>query len=323
MKHLCAFVLTVAALSGLALHGQVVFRSNADEVVVDVSVMRGKSPVAGLTAADFVLTDNGVRQSIRDVSTNPGDIDVTLVIQREAILSAVVTDTRGQFVRIRPQAADRSIDAAQVRVRRLIQPSDGLRVLTADAEVRRAESVGPGTEPPPRLGRSASSILDGLTAAMMLKPTAVGRRQLIIGITGGTDDRSFVPADSRVRVALRTDAVVHIIALGQGMPAFSLPRTYGVGERTATVVGVGIAAAPLRPMAEATGGRLYQVEPETDVERMLRPAIEEFRTRYLFRYVPAGVSRSGWHDIVVTVPSGSFDVRHRRGYEVSTKAPGT
>jgi hypothetical protein len=70
-------------------------------------------------------------------------------------------------------------------------------------------------------------------------------------------------------------------------------------------------------------GRLYQVEPETDVERMLRPAIEEFRTRYLLRYVPAGVSRSGWHDIVVTVPSGSFDVRHRRGHEISTQAPGT
>lgn len=323
MKHLFAFVMPVALVSGLVVHGQVVFRSNADEVLVDVSVMGGKSPVAGLTAADFVLTDNGVRQAISDVRTDPGDIDVTLVVQREAILSEVVTDTRGQFVRIRPQAADRSIDAVQVRVRRLIQPTDGLRVLTADAEVRPAVGTVPGIEALPRLGGSASSILDGLTAAMMLKATVVGRRQLIIGITGGTDDRSFVPADSRVKVAMRTDAVVHVIAMGQGMPAFSSTRTYGVGERTAAVLGVGIAAAPLRPMAEATGGRLYQVEPGADVEEMIRPVLEEFRTRYLLRYVPTGVARKGWHDIVVTVPSGRFEVRHRRGYEISTQAPGT
>ncbi len=320
MKRLGALVMTGAVASGWIVDGQVVFRSYADEVIVDVSVMRGKSPVTGLTPADFVLTDNGVRQSIRDISVNAADIDVTVVIQRDAVLSAVLTDTQGRFAGIRSEPADRSIDAASDRVRRLIQPSDGLRVLTADADVRPAGSARP-TWGVPTLGRSASSILDGLTAAMMLKPTAVGRRQLIIGITGGTDDRSFVPALSRLNVALRTDAVVHIVALGQGREAFSLQGTFR--SETAITQGVGVAGAPLRPIADATGGRLYQVEAGADVETMLKPAIEEFRTRYLLRYVPTGVERAGWHEIVVTVPAGSFTVRHRRGYEVGTRAPGT
>lgn len=307
MRRLLAWVMTTAVVSGLAVHGQVVFRSNADEVLVDVSVMRGRSPAAGLTAADFVLTDNGVRQSIRDVSTNSGDIDVTLVIQREAVLSTLQTDSQGRFAGIRRQAAESSIDAVQVQVRRLIQPTDGLRTLTADAEVML------GAAPQSKSGRS--SILDGLTAAMMLKPTAIGRRQLIIGVTGGTDDRSFVLQRSRLNVALRTDTVVHIIALGQGMLSYLLPN----GDRGGVRYGVGIAAAPLRPLAEATGGRLYQVDPGANIEKTLGPALEEFRTRYLLRYVPTGVNREGWHDIVVTVPSGGFEVRHRRGYEVSSR----
>ena len=305
MRRLLALVMAAVVVSVLVLDAQVVFRSNTDEVLVDVSVMRGRSAVTGLTAADFVLTDNGVRQSIREVSVNSGDIDVTLVIQREAVLSTLLTDSQGQFAGIRRQAAESSIDAANEQVRRLIQPTDGLRILTADAEVMM------GAEPQSRSGRS--TILDGLTAAMMLKPTAVGRRQLVIGLTGGTDDRSFVPLRSRLNVALRTDTVVHIIALGSGMLSYLLPN----GERGGVRYGVGVAAAPLRPIAEATGGRLYQVDPGANVESMFAPALEEFRTRYLLRYVPAGVTRNGWHDIVVTVPSGRFDVRHRRGYEIS------
>lgn len=292
MRRLLPLFITIAVGTGLGADGQVVFRSNADEVLVDVSVMRGQSPVAGLTVADFVVTDNGVRQSIRDVSLNTTDSDVTLVIQREGVLSNLVVDPGGRSLRIRTLTAGPAIDSAVAHVRRLLQPADSLRVIGADQDGR-------------------SSILDGLTAAMMLKPSAVGRRQLIVGITGGTDDQSFVPAASRVNVAMRTDAVVHIIAVGEGRASYILSGDSGWKASQS-----GVAAAPLKEIAEPTGGRLYQVEPGSNVEQTLGPALEEFRTRYLLRYVPSGVSRAGWHDIVVTVPSGAFEVRHRRGYEV-------
>lgn len=304
-----ASVLAEAIASGLAVQGQVVFKSNADEVLVDVSVMRGKSPVTGLTAADFVLTDNGVRQTIRDVSRNSGDIDMTLVVQREGVLSEVEIDPSGRSMKIRNLAAGPAVDYASAHVRRLIQPTDGFRVVTANDEVTLATTA--------RTSSGHSSILDGLTAAMMLRPTAAGRRQLVIGITSGTDDRSFVLERSRLNVALRTDAVVHIVALGDGRPAYITSRKYGPNNSVAVQYGVGLAGASLMPIADATGGRLYQVEPGSNVEKVLGPALEDFRTRYLLRYVPTGVARPGWHDIVVTVPSGSFEIRHRRGYEIS------
>ena len=40
------------------------FHTGVEVVTVDVSVTRADAPVAGLTADDFVVTDNGVRQRI-------------------------------------------------------------------------------------------------------------------------------------------------------------------------------------------------------------------------------------------------------------------
>src|SRR5262249_26341382 len=57
----------------LVLTGSVVvstqgaYRSSVDAVAIDVAVLAGARPVSGLTAADFEITDNGVRQTILEV----------------------------------------------------------------------------------------------------------------------------------------------------------------------------------------------------------------------------------------------------------------
>ena len=43
------------------------FRASADFVGIDVSVRRAGRPVTGLTAADFAVLDNGVRQDVAEV----------------------------------------------------------------------------------------------------------------------------------------------------------------------------------------------------------------------------------------------------------------
>src|SRR5690606_10650553 len=44
------------------------FRVSTDLVTVDVLVFRGREPVQGLTASDFELTDNGVRQTVTSIN---------------------------------------------------------------------------------------------------------------------------------------------------------------------------------------------------------------------------------------------------------------
>ena len=48
--------------------------------MVDVSVRDSGRPVTGLTVADFVLTDNGVRQQVESVEAAAVPIDLTLVM---------------------------------------------------------------------------------------------------------------------------------------------------------------------------------------------------------------------------------------------------
>src|SRR5690606_38996899 len=74
----------IALLGGLpgveAANQQAVFRATANLVAVDATVMRGRNPVVGLTAADFRMTDNGVVQEIASVSQGTMPLDLTIAL---------------------------------------------------------------------------------------------------------------------------------------------------------------------------------------------------------------------------------------------------
>src|SRR5262245_62425864 len=57
---------------------QPIFRTGVDVVRVDVSVMNGLTPVAGLKAENFVVTDNGVPQTMDSVSLDTVPLNLML-----------------------------------------------------------------------------------------------------------------------------------------------------------------------------------------------------------------------------------------------------
>ena len=63
---------------------QPTFRAAVDVARIDVSVMNGLSPVSGLTRDHFVITDNGVAQSVDAVSMDTAPLDLTLVLDTSA-----------------------------------------------------------------------------------------------------------------------------------------------------------------------------------------------------------------------------------------------
>src|ERR1700758_193288 len=76
MKLVIAAMLAAQAVSA----PQTTFRSGVELVELDVSVTRGGVPVAGLTAKDFSLTDNGVAQEVESVTLETLPLSVTLVL---------------------------------------------------------------------------------------------------------------------------------------------------------------------------------------------------------------------------------------------------
>jgi hypothetical protein len=137
------------------------FRTRVEIVAVDVSVTRGDSAVADLTADDFVVTDDGIRQRVDTVTVARVPLSVTLVLDTsesvagerlDALISAseqAVNELRtGDYVSLitfasvvaRPVALTTHFDS--------VRPA--LRAITGagDTTLRDAVFLGLQTSPP-------------------------------------------------------------------------------------------------------------------------------------------------------------------------------
>ena len=277
-----------AMAAGWAPAAQQQFRATVDAVAVDVSVKNGNTPVLGLTVADFTLLDNGVPQRIDAVSIESLPIDVTLLLD-------VSGSTQGTLL---PR-----LKAAVTESAALLTPRDTIRLLTFSNAVQEAFDFKP-SESLPNLSRLAAgggtSFHEGLIAAM-IKSRPTERRHLIIAFTDGTDTSSFLGYDAARDVALRSDAVVHVV-LGRDPVGFGWlgPSNQDVAVLTALTGG---------------GSTEFSRTGTAPIGKVFTKVIEDFRTSYVLRYTLSGVPRAGWHDITVRLNrSGTFVIRAKKGY---------
>ena len=77
---LLAATFVASGAFALLQDGSQVFRSGVQTVFVEVSVLRGHAQLAGLGAADFILSDNGARQGIESLDSAAIPLDVSLVV---------------------------------------------------------------------------------------------------------------------------------------------------------------------------------------------------------------------------------------------------
>lgn len=290
--------IVAAALAALvappAAQPQSTFRSGTTVVSVNVSVKAGNVPVPGLGATDFALKDNGVPQTIDAVVVEAVPIDVTLVL-----------DTSGSAAgAIRRLLADVQTIAGRLRA------ADRFRLLTIDTYVHQLLPMQPAGRQvwPSRMPYNGASAVHDALVAGLLTPVDVDRRHLVVAMTDGVDTTSTLDADAVRRVAGRTDAVLHIVALSghaapSPVPANWLPRRDADLEI-------------LQEAARRTGGELYPAgQLGADVVGAFDRVFEDFRSSYVLRYTPARVNARGWHELEVkTTRSGRFTIRARKGY---------
>lgn len=279
----CASLLIVCCLIGAAAAEQV-FKSGVDLVFVDVSVMSGRTPVRDLVSADFTLTDNGVKQDIEAVSVESMPIDVTLLLDVSGSVEAGVL-----------AGLKRAIDDTATS----LSGRDRVRLLTFSHEVKQRFGFRPG-------GASASletlsaggatSIYDALAAAMMQSRPA-GARQMILVFTDGADSRSFMDAQALQKLAGLSEAVVQ----------FAVGTRRGSGEIRNK--------AQLEGIAAATGGDVTTFRVDGSIPSTFRDILDRFRTSYVLRYTPTGVTREGWHAVTVRVGKGNYEIKAKKGWQ--------
>ena len=273
----------IAAATALAAQTPV-FRASTDVVLVDVSVRQNGAAVTGLTSADFELLDRGVPQTIDSGTLAAVPLDLTLLIDTSGSTQGGLLDRLKTAVR----------DTAGV-----LRADDRVRVLAIQHVIREIVALQGAHEPVPvdrLIAQGGTALYDGL-AAVMMRPAVTARRQLVVAYTDGEDVSSITTAAEVQEIALRADAVVH----------FVVPRE--AAGATAPV------DATVQTIAEHTGGRIFPIASQDSISDAFRRVLDDYRTSYLLQYVPQGVARDGWHDIVVRLKRpGQFEVRARRGW---------
>lgn len=305
---------------------QPVFRATTDLVTIDVAVRSSGKPVGGLGRNDFVLLDNGVRQTIDVVELEAVPVDITVLLEATEDDASHVNDLLGQ--------------AKQIAA--LARPTDRVRVMRIGSYVSDLVPLQPAaTMPPlpPVVGTGIPSAHDGLAAAL-LRQVDPDRRHLIIAITDGIDAMSALDAGTVRELARRSTATLYIEQVDVAQGPGSFPPIYiGTRERLAHArCATSYVCTPPRPYwrpfddeqfdvlkeaAQATGGDLYVpgIFTNRTASAVFEKAFEDYRRSYLLRFTPQGVSREGWHDVTVTAPAyPALEIKARRGYALDAPA---
>ena len=295
----------------LLLQQHPAFRSGVDVVRVDVSVTHGGTPVQGLRAENFQLTDNGVAQKVESVSLESVPLSVMLVL-----------DTSGS---VAGEELAHLIEAGQQLVRAL-RPDDHAGLITFSERVlvnvpltsdhASVDRALPGLE-----GRGATSMNDAIHVAMSLRFTDVSRPVIIV-FSDGNDNLSWESAASLVDEAKKVAVVIHAIELRVGEsltgPSPQSRGAFRTGPISPALLSQDfVNGTPVLPaLTLQAGGRVWSAKSPRDLKRLFTQALEEMRARYLLTYSPNDGPKEGYHTLKVTLKNARGDVTARPGYFV-------
>jgi VWFA-related protein len=268
----------------VAICQQPIFRTGTDLVRVDTLVERDGKAVGGLTAADFEIFDNGVRQHVASIR------------ETDAVSLSVAFDASGSM---RGPRITKVRDATVALVGEL--RADETVVVVGFAE-QVARLVTAPTAPDARrvldqiVPAGATAVFDGAYAAVLAGDTGTGSKLLVL-LTDGRNNASWLSARDVIDAARRHEVVIYPVGVGLEEP-------------------MNDALNLLRLVAERTGGRLIKADWTDQLDVIFRAILEEFRQRYLIGFTPEGVAKGdGWHTLDVKLARGKKgDVHARAGY---------
>lgn len=273
------------AASAIAPRAAGQFASGVSLVEVYASVLdqRGE-PVTGLSAADFIVEEDGRRQQVQTFAASDFPLSLAIAVDRSFSLSqARLTQVVYAVQRLLGELRDED----RVTLLAVGSEVDVLTPLSTDH--RAAYDALTGLTP-----WGTTPLFDATTKAIDRVQDASGRRALIL-VTDGDDRYSASTAADMVVNARRHDVLVYPVSL----------------RRTSPPV--------LVELANVTGARATAVPRLEELPAALSSIARELRLQYLLGYAPAMAgSQPGapgaWRSIAVRVTRPGLRVRARDGY---------
>ncbi len=276
-----ALIAAALPLSGPSLASQKkTFSSGTLGVRVDALVTDAGKPIAGLTAADFELRDNGVLQTIDLVDTSDMPVNAVLALDTSASIA-------GQRQKDLIAAGEALLDGLRPADRAALTTFSHAAfpriALTPDLGAVRAELRGitPSGE---------TAIMDGTYVALVNTLSQSGR-SLVVVCTDGSDTSSWLQPEEVLESAKRSSAVVYAVTAADTRRRSSL-----------------------KDLTDATGGHVLLVATSRDLRGAFEKILQDFRSRYVLAYSPQGVTLDVFHRLDVRVKRRGLTVKARPGY---------
>ena len=286
-----------------------VFRSATQLVPLNVTVIGVDDQfVRGLTADDFLVLEDGVRQDVRFFDTSDVPLDLIILLDTSASMS----DKMG----VVHQAAAGFLDTLRPGDRgAVVAFNDGVDIvhtLTDDAAALKG-AVGRTR------ARGATSLHNALYIA--LKQFGLGsrsaaaevRRQAIAVLSDGEDTSSLVSFDDVLATARTSGVSIYPIGLRSrftaAQAALSGRRQFSQSEYS------------LRKLAQETGGQAFFPKAPVELADVYAAIARELASQYSIAYTPSNTAGDGrYRRIVVKVESRpELRLRTRTGYTMEPR----
>ena len=296
MPRLTPLVLAVC----LPVAAQTVFHSGVSLVQVDVQVLKDRKPVEGLTAADFVVRENGQVRPVENLGYESEPLDLVLLLDTSGSMRKTIADlaagARTALEQLQPQ--DRAALMVFTESSKVLQPltSDRKAILAALESI---SSVAGETD------------LYGAATAAAGYLQEYGRsegRRAVLMVSDNLGPRTR-PEQLVVERFWIANTVFNDLVTPTPFDASLLPPEWRPSKKSIADMGV---------VAAATGGETVKLDG--DATTALARVLERVRRRYNLYYRPAP-GRAGEQRVISVELSkearkryGKVELRARRGY---------
>jgi VWFA-related protein len=263
---LAAALLLLAALCGLVL-GQAGRRQNANTqggVLVSVVARRDDKSAANITSKQLSVYDNGIEQTIRNLTPDPSPARIVLLVDNSLTLRADIE----KLERATREFAYEIYEGDQLLIVGFDESAEIVADWTDNAKSIEAALKGFRKKGQPHLFDALSAVVD-----QALSPLA-GQKRAIVVIGDGLDRGSKTTFEKTLSELQANDIVVYMLQIAD--------RTRGAIRRD-----VPKPKQVIEKLVEGTGGLVFSID---ETVAAAQSVCDELRkNRYVLSYVPSSV----------------------------------
>lgn len=280
------------------------FKTGVSLVKVDVEVQDSAGAgVSGLSSGDFILYDEGQRQSIADFASESQPVRVLMLLDVSPSMSRHLSPLGEKSTEaLRAMRAGDEVALMNFAARsQIVQP------LTTDTKTLGSQIINSIYKQ--TLGRETLVNEALLEAAKYLGAQPGKARKAILIVSDNEGARKAVSDDSVVRALHASDIVVSAIVVGEAPSAYTRAR-----YDSPTV-----APPDVQRFVRETGG---QVVIGASPAQALQPILKGLTTRYSFQYTAPSADEGSFRRIKVELAPGAAaripgaQIKARSGYTV-------